>query len=246
MTKTKKFFAVISFAATVALFACVPNSGIPSSQNGGGVTPIVGPSLDPNNPNNPVNPVDPSANPNDPSNVDPNNPVVNPSSSPDVGPHPNPPDPQQPTTEDDFWTLMKRFGFFESKTKEQLTADIKTGVALKISAWSPGTQKDVAKNIQAKYKDSAKYLNPAAKDVNDYQTRSMKMASASQSIDYYLDVTYGPKAKRGEIVLQKVNAVTLEVLFFNKSGLITNYTQTPGSLLRLAHFMKIPPSVYKN
>lgn len=191
---------------------------------------------------------DPAPNPPLPNNPDPapsdNKPpaVTEPGDGTGDLPNPKPPDPGQPQTDTDFFMLMKRFGF--SKSKDDLTADIKKGVNLKISDWSPGTIKNKEKNIASKFKDSAKYFNPALKDVNEYYARSMKLAAKKDVIDFYLSVNFGPK--KDSIDLLKVDAKTLEVLYYNKSGLISSYTQDNGKLLRLARFMLIPKTVYSS
>lgn len=228
--------------------ACVPNSAIPSMF-------ILN---NPANPNNPVTPiVDPgNGNPTDPNNGNNNNgntELPNNPNNGNNGNHPAPPDPQQPKTEDDFWILMKRFGFMQTRTKEQLLADIKVGVAMKITGWSTGTLKDVNKNILSKYTNAStkKYMNPYPKTVEEYTAKSMTLAKkANKDVDFYLDVEYGAKDGKGVINMQRIEPKTLEVLYYNKSGLITNYTQTalpetgPPALLRLTHFMFIPPAVY--
>lgn len=155
--------------------------------------------------------------------------------------NPPPPDPQQPQNDTDFWNLMKRFGF--TKTKEEITADIKKQISLKISDWSAGNVNDKTKNIEAKFKESAKYFKPALKDSKEYLDKSLLLANKKDGIDFYLDVTFGPKG--GTVYVQKIDAKTLEVLFINRNGLISNYTKTDGALLRLAHFMRISPTVYK-
>ena len=246
----------IVLSSSLSFSACVPNSAIP--------TMFIASNPDPNNPSNPTNPSNPSS----PSTELPNNGgnnngggtgggggvvpvpvpiVVNPN-------HPAPPDPQQPQTEDDFWKLMQRFGFMQKRTKADLLAVIKSGVAVKITAWSPGTVKDVNKNILAKYKDAdtKKYMNPYPKTVEEYTQKSFALANnLAANVDFYLDVEYGAKDGNGRINMQRIDPRTLEVLYYNKSGLITNYTQTklpasgPPPLLRLTHFMFIPPKVYK-
>ena len=236
---------------SISFNACMPNSAIPtmfiaSNPNAGNpVDPVTGLPVTPiSNPSNPTNP-------NSPSGELPGTPTPN---SPNNGntDHPAPPDPQQPQTEDDFWKLMGRFGFMQTRTKAQLLVDIKAGVAMKIADWSPGTEKDKTKNIAGNYKAAQKYLNPAASTQAEYLKRSMTLATRpAQSIDFYLDVEYGAKSGRGTINMQRIEPKTLEVLYYNKSGLITNYTQTklptagPPALLRLTHFMFIPPAVYK-
>jgi hypothetical protein len=203
---------------------------------------------------NPVSPApanpDPIPNPQPtdvkpPSNTDPdpnipNPPQPNPNPQPNPQPNPNPPDPGQPHTDTDFFILMQRFGF--AKSKDELIADIKKNVNMKITDWSPGTVKNKEKNIANKFQDSAKYFNPALKDVKDYYAHSMKLAAKTDVIDFYVSVNFGPK--RDSIDLIKVDAKTLEVLYYNKSGLISSYTQDNGKLLRLARFMLIPKTVY--
>jgi hypothetical protein len=247
----KIVLSAIVLSSSLSFSACIPNSAIP--------TMFI--ASNPADPTNPSNPVDPS-NPSNPSTELPNNggnggnggggvvPVPVPV-NPD---HPAPPDPQQPQTEDDFWKLMQRFGFMQTRTKADLLADIKTGVAMKITAWSPGTVKDINKNILAKYKDAdtKKYMNPYPKTVEEYTQKSFLLAKNSAvNVDFYLDVEYGAKDGKGRINMQRVDPRTLEVLYYNKSGQITNYTQTrlpasgPPPLLRLTHFLFIPPKVYK-
>lgn len=155
--------------------------------------------------------------------------------------NPPAPDPQQPQTDNDFWNLMKRFGF--TKTKEEITNDIKKQVAMKIADWSAGTVNNKQKNIENRFKESIKYFKPPIKDAKEYITKSMLLANKKDYIDYYLDVSYGPKG--GNIYIQKIDAKNLEVLFLNGSGLITNYTKTDGALLKLAYFIRIPQNVYR-
>jgi hypothetical protein len=226
---------VLLFTFLLALNSCVPNSAIPSKPGSGNspldpLQPITG---EPNPPDSPFNP--PS--PNEPSPTQPTNPD-----------HPKPPDPQQPSTEDDFWKLMRRFGFFETRTQEQLQADIVRLSKIKITDWSPGQEKDKMKNIKNNFIENKKYFNPPISTVDEYVKKSLELAAQpNKNIDFYLDVRYGPKDGKGRIVMQKVNPRTLEVLFFNNSGLITSYSQTKrpdAPLLRLAHLMFIPPSIY--
>lgn len=236
--------------------ACAPNSAIPTMF----IASNPNNPLDPSNPNNPSNPSNPSA----PSTELPNNggnnggggvvpvpvPVpVNPN-------HPAPPDSGQPNTADEFWGLMQRFGFMQTRTKAELHADIVALAKTPITGWSKGTAKDVPANILAKYRDTdtKKYMNPYPETVQKYEQQSMTLAKmASVNTDFYLDVEYGAKDGKGRINLQKVDPRTLEVLYFNRSGLITNYMQTrlnangaPPALLRLTHFLFIPPAVWKS
>lgn len=212
------------------------------------VTPSGNPSAAPSTPNT-ANPsalpsTDPSSGPKPPA----SSPVVGPTSGPSSNPgptptNPPPPDPEQPTTAPDFWNLMTRFGF--TRTKEDMTNDIKAQLAKKITDWSPGTVGDKAKNIENHYQSAikSKYFKVVPKDSQEYYSRSLTLANRKDAgINYYVDVTYGPKG--GTINIQKVDAKTLEIVFFNKSALLTQYTQTDGSLLRLAHFMLIPAEVY--
>jgi hypothetical protein len=226
------------FSFLIALNSCVPNSAIPSMPTNG------------NNGNSPLDPLQPISgdpNPQDPTkpppSTDPNNPTQ--PTNPD---HPPPPDPQQPNTEDDFWKLMKKFGFFETRTKEDLQADIIKLSKIKITDWSPGREKDKNKNIKNNFIDNKKYFNPPIATVDEYLKKSLALASQpNQNIDFYLDVRYGPKSGKGLIVMQKVDPRTLEILFYNNNGLINNYSQTKrpdAPLLRLANLMFIPPSVY--
>jgi len=226
------------FSFLIALNSCVPNSAIPTMPGNGNngtapLDPLQPISGDPNIPTNP-----PAPEPQQP--TQPNQPT-----NPD---HPPPPDPQQPNNEDDFWKLMRRFGFFETRTKEDLQADIIRLSKIKITDWSPGQEKDKNKNIRNSFTDNKKYFNPPITNVDDYVKKSLALANQpNQNIDFYLDVRYGPKSGRGRIVMQKVDPRTLEVLFFNNSGLITSYSQTKKPdipLLRLANLMFIPPSVY--
>lgn len=242
---------VTSISLTSFATSCVPNSAIPSFLT------LSNPA-DPNNPINPNEPL-PSGNPNNPNNPNgtptpfPNNPT-NPT-NPTNPIHPPPPDPQQPTTEDDFWKLMQRFGFMQTRSKDALLADIKKGVAVKIVDWSPGQVKDKNKNILAKYKDpdTKKYMNPYPATVEEYTAKSFVLARRpNKDIDFYLDVEYGAKDGRGRINMQRIDPRSLEVLYYNMSGLITNYTQTalpkaggPPPLLRLTHFLFIPTKVYQ-
>ncbi|MBC7473491.1 MAG: hypothetical protein H7263_04315 [Candidatus Sericytochromatia bacterium] len=167
-------------------------------------------------------------------------PPVNPTPIPNPTPSITPPDPGQPKTEDQFWDLMTRFGF--TRTKEDITNDIKKQIATKITDWSKGQVGDKDKNIEAHFKGELKYFKVPSKDPKEYFTRSMALAAKADGIDYYLDISYGPKG--GTINLEKVDAKSLEILFLNKDDLISNYTQTNGSLLRLSHFMLIPSTIY--
>lgn len=236
--------SILTVSSSAYIFSCVPNSSIPSMM--GQITP--------NDPNNPL-PTLPPDNPNNPNNGDPTNPTnpVNPSVPPVNPDHPAPPDPQQPTTEDDFWKLMARFGFMQTRTKDELLADIKKGLALKITDWSPGQVGDKNKNIAKRFTDNKKYFNPAITSEAQYLQKSLALANDNpKNVDFYLDVEYGAKDGRGQIIMQRINPRTLEVLYYNNKGLITNYTQTskpkttaPPALLRLTHFMFIPPTVYQ-
>jgi hypothetical protein len=232
--------SILTLSTSAYIFSCVPNSSIPTMM--GQVNPDPNnplPTLGPDNPTNPNN-GDPNATPN------PSLPPVNPT-------HPPPPDPQQPTTEDDFWKLMARFGFMQTRTKDALLADIKKGLVTKISDWSPGQVGDKSKNVAKRYTDNKKYFNPAISDQTQYLQKSLALANDNpKNVDFYLDVEYGAKDGKGVIIMQRINPSTLEVLYFNNKGLITNYTQTskpktggPPPLLRLTHFMFIPPSVYQ-
>ncbi len=171
-------------------------------------------------------------------------PTAAPSSSPTPTPNPTPsiapPDPGQPKTDAQFWDLMTRFGF--TRTKEDMVTDIKKQIATKITDWSKGQAGDKDKNIEAHFKGELKYFKVPSKDPKEYFTRSMALASKADGIDYYLDISYGPKG--GTIIIEKVDAKSLEVLFLNKDDLISNYTQTTGNLLRLSHFMLIPSTIY--
>ncbi len=233
--------AILACILTISFTACgkkSPVAPVPSA------TPSIEPTSNPG-PNPTSAPVNPKPTPS----------ASHPPSEPGDGtgdlPHPPPPDPQQPQTDKDFWELMQRFGFMETKTKETLLADIKKAVATKITDWSAGQEKDKNKNIANSYKAAKKYMNPYPETLDKYLKNSFSLANSPASkVDFYLDVYYGPKAGRGAIVLQKVVPNTLEVLYFNNKGLITNYTQTkktpkdPAPLLRLTHYMFIPPSVY--
>jgi hypothetical protein len=196
----------------------------------------------------PINSISPSASPStNPSDKPPQNEPPNdgadlpiPGQPGNNNPPPPPPDPNQPKDLDSFFELMKKFGF--KQTKEEITADIKKLISTKISTWSKGTFDDIEKNISDKFKSNSKYFKPPLKDINDYKTRSLALANKKENIDFYLDVTYGPKSST--IYIQKVDNKTLEVLMLNRNGSISNYTQTEGSLLRLSHFMKIPPALY--
>ncbi|GIW21389.1 MAG: hypothetical protein KatS3mg068_0396 [Candidatus Sericytochromatia bacterium] len=227
----KFFIKSIILTFLLVFFSCsgrVPTNDFPKP------TPI--------NSNNPS--IQPSQNPSDkpPQNEPPNDgadlPI--PGQPGNNNPPPNPPDPNQPRDVETFFELMKRFGF--KQTKEEITADIKKLISTKISGWSKGKFDTVDKNILDSFKTNSKYFKPPLKDVNEYKTKSIALANKKENIDFYLDVTYGPKSST--IYIQKVDNKTLEVLMLNRSGLITNYTQTDGSLLRLAHFMKIPPDLY--
>lgn len=247
----KILLSSLVLSSSLSFSACAPNSAIPTMF-------IASNPTDPNNPTNPnpTNPTNPS-NPSNPSTELPNNGGNNGTTptTPTNPDHPAPPDPNQPQTEDDFWKLMQRFGFMQTRTKADLLADIKAGVATKITAWSPGTVKDINKNILAKYKDAdtKKYMNPYPATVEEYTQKSMALAKMQASdVDFYLDVEYGAKDGKGRINMQRIEPRTLEVLYYNKSGQINNYTQTklnangaPPALLRLTHFMFIPPKVYK-
>lgn len=233
-TVLKVFLAAIvslSFTACGGRLPSKPAAPIPGSAEPGTPDPAPNPGVDPN-PNTPVPKPEPSDN-KPPANSDPGD------GSGDL-PNPKPPDPGQPQTDTDFFALMKRFGF--SKSKEDLVADIKKGVNLKISDWSPGTVKNKDKNIAGHFKDSIKYFNPAIKDVGEYTSRSLQLAAKKDVIDFYVSVNFG--AKKDTIDMLKVDAKTLEVLYYNKSGLISGYTQDNGKLLRLSRFMLIPKAVY--
>lgn len=234
------------FSFLIALNSCVPNSAIPSMPGNGNniispldpLKPIQGDPLDPNNPN----PLDPN---------EPNIPVPNQPINPD---HPAPPDPNQPTTEDDFWKLMQRFGFMQKRTKAELHEDIIKTLKTNITGWTKGNAKDIKTNINNKYSnsDTKKYMNPYPPNVDIYEKQSLTLAKKNMSdVDFYVDIEYGAKDGRGYINIQRIQPKTLEVLYFNKSGFITNYTQTyrpengaPPPLLRLTHFMFIPPAIY--
>lgn len=176
----------------------------------------------------------------------------NPSVPPVNTSHPSPPDPQQPKTEDDFWKLMNEFGFMQIRTKDALLDDIKKGLATKITDWSNGELGDKVQNITKKYTDNKKYFNPAITSQAQYLEKSLVLANDNpKNVDFYLDVEYGAKDGKGVIIMQRINPITLEVLYFDSNGFITNYTQTskpkngaPPALLRLTHFIFIPPSVY--
>lgn len=225
------------FSFLITLNSCIPNSAIPTMPGNGNngtapLDPLQPISGEPNVPTNPLNP-EPTQ-PTEPTNPN----------------HPPPPDPQQPNNEDDFWKLMRRFGFFETRTKEELQADIIRLSKIKITDWSPGQEKDKNKNIKNSFENNKKYFNPPITSVEEYVKKSLALASQpNQNIDFYLDVRHGPKSGKGRIVMQKVDPRTLEVLFFNNNGLITSYLQTKkpdAPLLRLANLMFIPPSVYNN
>ncbi|MFN4152162.1 MAG: hypothetical protein ACK4IX_14570, partial [Candidatus Sericytochromatia bacterium] len=168
--------SILTLSSSAYIFSCVPNSSIPTMM--GQVNP---------DPNNPL-PTLPPDNPNNPNNGDPNNPTnpTNPSLPPVNPTHPPPPDPQQPTTEDDFWKLMARFGFMQTRTKDALLADIKKGLVTKISDWSPGQVGDKSKNIAKRFTDNKKYFNPAISDQNQYLQKSLALANDNpKNVDFY-------------------------------------------------------------
>jgi hypothetical protein len=235
MANSKDFFKlVLAVVVSISFTACggrLPSKPVaPGDGPAAPATPDPLPNPDPQNPNPQPSDVKPPANAN----------PGEPGDGTGDLPHPQPPDPGQPQTDTDFFTLMKRFGF--SKSKDELVAEIKKGVNLKITDWSPGTVKNHDKNIANKFKDSAKYFNPPLKDAQEYFQHSMKLAAKKDMVDFYVSVNFGPK--KDTIDLLKVDAKTLEVLYFNKSGLISSYTQDNGKLLRLARFMLIPQAVY--
>ncbi len=241
----KCFLSSGVLVSSLSFSACMPNSAIPT------MFTLSNPGI----PVDPTNPTIPISNPGgNPSGETPNTPNPNnPNNGNTVIDHPAPPDVNQPQTEDDFWKLMQRFGFMQKRTKNQLLVDIKAGVARKITDWSPGQVRDKTKNILAKYKDAdtKKYMNPYPKTVEEYTAKSLSLAKrAPQSVDFYIDVEYGAKDGSGRINMQRVDPKTFEIVYFNASSLITNYTQTrlpasgPPPLLRLTHFIFVPPTVY--
>lgn len=238
MLKKSSLLINLLLASAVSLSVTACKGRVPLTPSD--PAPSTAPSANPN----PVTPPN-GDNPDNPAGEDPNKPPAGEPSTPDPGdgadiPTPEPPDPGQPKDSAQFFELMKKFGF--TKTEAEITAEIQKGVALPITDWSPGVQKDKNKNLSDKFTESEKYFNPAIESLDNYLQKSMQLASKSSGVVYYLDVKYGPRSN--SINLQKVDPATLEVLFYNKSGLISNYTQTDGKLLKLANFMLIPKELY--
>lgn len=178
------------------------------------------------------------------------NPVPVPVPVPNPNPNPNPnqpvtpapqPDPQQPQSDAQFFELMGKVGY--TLTQEQMVAEVRAGVAIAITEWSPGQSKDVDKNIAEKYADAQKYFDPPLSGIPEYVDRSLKLAALkADPVDFYVNVRYGNQNNR--INLLKVNSATGEVLYFNKSGQINSYTRTDGALLKLAHSLLVPRTLY--
>jgi len=165
-------------------------------------------------------------------------PAVNPEPPDDgTGALPKPPDPNQPVVAADFFNLMRLNGYTISK--EEITSAIQKQAAIKITDWSPGTIKDKTKNIQEHFKKYGKGFE----SVEKYTERSMAVAAKADKVHFYVSMAYGNQ--NNTINLLKVNPETAEILYFNKSGLISNFAKDTGGLLKLKFAMFVPVEVLK-
>jgi len=217
----------------------LPNPSQPVAE-----TPVNNPVAELPNPSQPVvetpvnNPVAELPNPSQPVVETPvNNPVA-------VTPAPQPPtEANQPTTNTAFFDAMKAAGF--NKTNDQIVSEIKNLISLKIIDWSNGVYANKDKNIENHFTNNQKYFNPPLSDPKIYYDKSMLLANKNEGVHFYVEVRYGPKSNT--INLLKVDPQTLEVLYFNNKGLVTNYTQTTqGGLLKLTNSLFIPSTIYVN
>ncbi len=170
-------------------------------------------------------------------------PVVNPPApTPTPVPPPPPSDPPagwQPSTADDFYATLRKFGY--NGSRDQAFASVRRYVGIERDVWSPRS----AKQLDAKWRKARTYMDPAPIALAYYDAQAKAFARRDNA--YYVRTDYSFR-QGSDLIVIKADPRTRESLAFNLKGEMTYFTQlrpmlgTPGIYYR--HAILVPREVY--
>lgn len=152
----------------------------------------------------------------------------------------DPPAGWQPSTADEFYTTLRKFGY--NGTREQAFARVRRYIGIERDVWSPSS----LKQLDAKYKKARTYMDPAPILLQYYDEQAKAFARKPNS--YYVRTDYSFR-DGSDLMVIKGDPITREALAYNLKGEMTYFTQlramqtAPGIYYR--HAILIPPEVYR-
>lgn len=152
-----------------------------------------------------------------------------PSPTPTATTAPNP----QPKDAEEFFKKMTEAGF--TKKKEELTAEIKKTILVKITTW------DSTVKIADLFEKNKAHFKPEIADAKEYQAKGLAFAKKNTS-DIYIDHRTG--AAKNTILMIKVDPKTFEIAPIGAKGTIFGYDQATVAPTS-EQLLFVPPDVYK-
>jgi len=168
--------------------------------------------------------------------------VPTPQPVPTPVPPPPPSDPPagwQPSTAEEFYLTLRKFGY--DRSREEAFARVRRYVGIERDVWSPST----LKQLDAKYKKARTYMDPAPILLAYYDQQAKAFARRPNA--YYVRTDYSFR-EGSDLIVIKADPVTRESLAYNLKGEMTYFTQlrpmqtATGIFYR--HAIRIPPEVY--
>ncbi|MFN8671835.1 MAG: hypothetical protein U0457_07070 [Candidatus Sericytochromatia bacterium] len=139
----------------------------------------------------------------------------------------------QPKNAEEFFKKMAEVGY--TKKKEEITADLKKILAIKIANWDGNIK------IPQLFDANKANFNPALKDANEFKTKGLEFAKNGAG-DIYIDYAKGASANKYPLL--KIDPKTFEYVGISEKGTVINYNQTKG-LPTAKQMLVIPAEVYK-
>lgn len=171
------------------------------------------------------------------------NPTPVPSAKPTPVPPPPPSDPPagwQPSTAEEFYLTLRKFGY--DRSREEAFARVRRYVGIERDVWSPSS----AKQLDAKWRKARTYMDPAPITLAYYDAQARAFARRPNA--YYVRTDYSFR-QGSDLIVIKADPLTRESLAFNLKGEMTYYTQlramqgVRGIFYR--HAILVPPEVYR-
>jgi hypothetical protein len=170
--------------------------------------------------------------------------VPAPAPTPTPVPPPPPSDPPagwQPSSSDEFYMTLRKFGYDGSR--DEAFARVRRYVGLERDVWSPSS----AKQLDAKWRKARTYMDPAPITLAYYDAQAKAFARRANA--YYVRTDYSFR-EGSDLIVIKADPVTRESLAYNLKGEMTYFTQlramqgVQGIFYR--HAIRIPPEVYRS
>ncbi len=167
--------------------------------------------------------------------------VPQPVPTPTPVPPPPPSDPPagwQPSTSEEFYQTLRKFGYDGSR--EQAFARVRRYVGIERDVWSARS----AKQLDAKYRKARTYMDPAPIKLEYYDAQAKAFARRANA--YYVRTDYSFR-QGSDLIVIKADPRTRESLAYNLKGEMTYFTQLRAmqgaSGIYYRHAIRIPPEV---